>query len=112
MPQTQTIYVKAKKQAKIVRKRQITVGDVADLEGDPVLVSKIKDLTVTQLKAKEKHSVLITILDIAKTIRQNTENVSVVSVGASDTIISYKPRISLSPASSCPSACISRMAVR
>ena len=91
MPQTQTIYVKAKKQAKIVRKRQITVGDVADLEGDPVLVSKIKDLTVTQLKAKEKHSVLITILDIAKTIRQNTENVSVVSVGASDTIISYKP---------------------
>ncbi|MFQ9801681.1 MAG: stage V sporulation protein AA [Clostridia bacterium] len=52
MPQTQTIYVKAKKQAKIVRKRQITVGDVADLEGDPVLVSKIKDLTVTQLKAK------------------------------------------------------------
>ena len=79
MPQTQTIYVKAKKQAKIVRKRQITVGDVADLEGDPVLVSKIKDLTVTQLKAKEKHSVLITILDIAKTIRQNTENVSVVS---------------------------------
>ena len=91
MPQSQTIYVKAKKQAKIVKKRQVSIGDVADLEGDPVLVSKIKDLTVTQLKEKAKHSVLISILDIAKTIRQNMDNVSVVSVGASDTVIMYKP---------------------
>ena len=85
------LYVKPSKQAKIVGKKEITVQDLAELEGDQKLVEQMLPVVVLRLKGDREQKLYASFLDIARAIRKVNPNVTLDCVGEQDTVVMYTP---------------------
>lgn len=85
------LYVKPSKQAKIVGKKEVTVQDLAELEGDQKLVEQMLPVVVLRLKGDREQKLYASFLDIARAIRKVNPNVTLDCVGEQDTVIMYTP---------------------
>lgn len=85
------LYVKPSKQAKIVGKNEITVQDLAELEGDQKLVEQMLPVVVLRLKGDREQKLYASFLDIARAIRKVNPNVTLDCVGEQDTVVMYTP---------------------
>jgi stage V sporulation protein AA len=94
MSADKTLYVKPSKQAKVVGKKEITVQDLAKLEGDQTLVEQMLPVVVMRVKKPDQEQKLYaSFLDIAKAIRKVNPNVTLDCVGELDTMIMYAPEM-------------------
>lgn len=86
------LYVKPSKQAKVVGKKEVTVQDLAKLEGDQALVEQMLPVVVMRIKKPDQDQKLYaSFLDIARAIRKVNPNVTLDCVGELDTMIMYTP---------------------
>ncbi len=94
MSADKTLYVKPSKQAKVIGKKEITVQDLAKLEGDQTLVEQMLPVVVMRVKKPDQEQKLYaSFLDIAKAIRKVNPNVTLDCVGELDTMIMYAPQM-------------------
>lgn len=91
MSSDKILYVKPSKQAKVVGKPEVTVQDLADLEGDQTLVEQMLPVVVLRLKGDKEQKVYASFLDIARAIRKVNPNVTLDCVGEQDTVVMYAP---------------------
>ena len=87
------LYVKPSKQAKVVGKPEVTVKDLAKLEGDQKLVEQMLPVVVMRLKGDKEQKVYASFLDIAKAIRKTNPNITLECVGELDTVVMYTPTL-------------------
>lgn len=85
------IYVKAAKKVDIVKKRLVTIGDVAEIEGQGALVNKIKKLVLLRIEKQKKYNTLLSFFDIVKVINNHYKDIIINNAGECDIILSYKP---------------------
>lgn len=93
MSADKTLYVKPSKQAKVVGKKEITVQDLAKLEGEKTLVEQMLPVVVMRVKGDKEQKLYASFLDIAKAIRKVNPNVTLDCVGETDTMIMYSPTL-------------------
>ena len=86
------LYFKAPRMVNIIQKKNITVSDLGELQGNPELVYQAKSLQVTHLTGNEKQRKLISIMDVIQTVQQNLKDTCVVNIGSPDIILSFKPQ--------------------
>lgn len=87
------VYVKPSKQAKVIGKQDITVQDLAELEGDQELVEKLLPLPVLHVKEQKDQKLYASFLDIARAIRKTHPSLTLSCVGETDTMIMYTPKL-------------------
>ena len=87
------LYVKPSKQAKVVGKPEVTVKDLAQLEGDQKLVEQMLPVVVMRMKGGQAQKVYASFLDIARAIRKVNPNVTLECVGELDTVVMYVPEL-------------------
>ncbi len=87
------VYVKPTKQAKVVGKPEVTVEDLAQLEGDRNLVKELLPVVVMKLKGGQEQKVYASFLDIARAIRQVKPDIALECVGELDTVVMYAPKL-------------------
>lgn len=86
------VYVKPKKQAKVVGKTEVFVEDLAQLEGDPEVVKLLLPVVVMRLSGGAQ-KVYADFLDIARAIRRAEPEITLECVGETDTVILYTPHM-------------------
>ncbi len=87
------VYVKPTKQAKVVGKPEVTVEDLAQLEGDRNLVKELLTVVVMKLKGGQEQKVYASFLDIARAIRRVKPDIALECVGELDTVVMYVPKL-------------------
>lgn len=87
------LYVKPSKQAKVVGKPEVTVQDLAELEGEPELVEQLLPVVVLRLKGGQEQKVYASFLDIARAIRGVKPDLMLECVGEQDTVVMYMPKL-------------------
>ncbi len=86
------IYIKAQKKVHLYNTNKVTVGDIGELYGDPVIVNKLKTLKVCSVKqTQKKHKFVISLLEVIKVIDTNTKGITVSNMGEKDILIDYGP---------------------
>lgn len=93
MAAEKTLYVKPAKQAKVVGKTEITVQDLAKLEGDQKLVEQMLPVVVLRIKGEKEQKLYVSFLEIARAIRRVNPNITLDCVGEQDTVIMYAPEV-------------------
>lgn len=86
----QHIYIKPVKKAVIIAKKQVTIKDIADLQGPQKLLDKIYQLVVMEIDSKKDKNYLISCLDIVTIIQNEFHDLLIQNYGEIDTIISYQ----------------------
>lgn len=87
----QSLYVELQDQVTLVSVSTVKISDVAQLDGDEALVNKVKNLPLRKIKHTDPHSLRIGFLDITSTLRSFDPSISATSVGATETLIHYRP---------------------
>lgn len=85
------IYVKTVKKASIIKKRNVTVKDIADVYAPSTLKSKVESVNVMNIKQEQQKNYLISSIDVIKAIDKQFPDCSINMVGEIDTIIQYEP---------------------
>lgn len=85
------IYIKTVKKASIIKKRNVTVKDIADVYAPSTLKSKVESVNVMNIKQEQQKNYLISSIDVIKAIDKQIPNCSINMVGEIDTIIQYEP---------------------
>lgn len=85
------IYIKTVKKASIIKKRNVTVKDIADVYAPSTLKSKVESVNVMNIKQEQQKNYLISSIDVIKAIDKQFPDCSINMVGEIDTIIQYEP---------------------
>lgn len=86
------IYIKASKKVNIIGKKEVTINDIADVEGKKDIVEEIKQINVFTIDEDKKKNYLLSIITIISEIQKFYEDILIQNVGEEDIIISYSPK--------------------
>lgn len=86
-----TIYIKGDQSVE-VQKRDITLGDVVEIEcANSQIVAKLKTLKLIKVQDAKKQRSVISILKIIEKIHEQYPSVEIQNMGAPDIIVTYEP---------------------
>ena len=93
--QKHTVYVRAYKRTTIEAKKQVKIGDIADIAAPPTVKGVVDNMQIYAIpETHKKGKFVITIIDIVNKIWSQYPNADVQSVGDPDVVIEYHPKIS------------------
>lgn len=84
-----TIYIKPVKKATIIRKKDVTIKDVAELQGPKKIIDEVYSLIIMTIPEDKSKNYLISVLDIIKVIQRYNERVVIYNLGEVDIIINF-----------------------
>lgn len=87
----QTLYLSLKDQVTIIGLQKIRICDIAELEGEPSTVKRIRDLVIMEIQQRNPHSLRLDVLDITRVLRKHASDVVVHNVGTSESLIHFRP---------------------
>lgn len=83
------IYLRTRKKVTIVKKRIVTIEDIADIEGPRDIVEKLKRQIVMHIPEDKKKNYLLTSLEVLRTVNLFDSTLIVHPMGEEDIIVSY-----------------------
>ena len=84
-----TLYI-ALEQSVLVDSPSVTIDDISTIFcRDKIIDKRVRELPVTQLPGKTKSQVIITVMKLIEIINDEFENLSIETIGNSETIIYY-----------------------
>ena len=87
----QTLYVALKEQVTVIAVQHVKIQDIAELDGDPALVKRARDLILSEIQHTHPHSFRLDILDLTRILRRFCPNAEVNNVGATEVLVHYRP---------------------
>ena len=89
MKAEQLLYIRLSQQKKIIGKKQLTVGDLAEVEGEKKLRQRALQAEVRQIGPGERQRLLVTFNDVAGAIRIVEPSAVSICTGAEETVVMY-----------------------
>ncbi|MHC1750296.1 MAG: stage V sporulation protein AA [Cellulosilyticaceae bacterium] len=87
----QEIYIDAYKKTTVIKKKNVTLKEIAEISAPTHLKTGVEQVCVFKVPKDEKKDYLISIIDLIDAIKQYYPDVSINNVGEKDMIIAYLP---------------------
>ena len=86
------IYIKPVEKARIVRNRDVTLKDVAEVFVGGKAAEKAEELVVFHVPQERKKTYLLSVMDVIRILHQQFPEAVVSNVGQADILIEYLPK--------------------
>ena len=87
----QTLYLSLKDQVTLIGLQKIRICDIAELDGEPSTVKRVRNLVLMDIRQRHPHSLRLDVLDITRILRSHISDVVIQNVGASESLIHFRP---------------------
>ncbi len=85
------IYIKPMEKARIIKKKEVLLRDIAEVYADEKIEDEAKKTVVFSVPEEKKKTYLLSIVDVIRVIHRKYSNAVIFNVGERDIILEYLP---------------------